>query len=214
MNIIRNTIFSAEILTSERMKKLHMFLLLSVYACSMVALPYASPIAIEATSPAPIEALAQYNTPKINRTFLGCTFGESLKQVKSRLNSSNKRYKVTQTGDRTLLIMTNVDYAKLPYARKKDELYFIFYNDRLYQISVEYSFDPPGNQWSKNLDLVFNYSYLKDVLKEKYSQYMNGSRFDDGRTSIVLTEGQTKITLVYTDKAIEQQRFQDRTEGL
>ncbi len=125
----------------------------------------------------------EQNNPskKINRTFLGSTFGDSYSDVVNTLIENG--YEWTKVSGKNSIILTNIEYGKY----KADTIYLSFFNDKFFNIKLSF------NNLSKE-DFENNYTYnsINDLLYKKYSllklgqKYNNSILYDDYYTEIKL----------------------------
>lgn len=124
-------------------------------------------------------------TDAINRTFLGCTFGESYATVEKTLNQRglNPQNKVSKNGNKQWFI-TNTRYGKFDV----DTIFFTFFQDKLFDVYISINtldIDDYRNNYT--------YKSLSDLLEDKYRykknlshKYRNSQMYSDEDTEILL----------------------------
>lgn len=155
----------------------------------------------------------EYERYKINRTFLGCTFGDSKDEVQKKLEASNKHYEFYEGSSNTIM-MTNVTYG----AYKIDTLCFNFHNDNFYRTYMEFT-----DLTTEDINNDLTYKDLKYMLNEKYR---GSNPFYDDQTEVTLKQyfkeyfGQRsnyRIVITYYDKqtkeAIDSQKKKAKEQG-
>ena len=149
------------------------------------------------------DCVEKYERYKINRTFLGCTFGDSMLEVQKKLEASNKHYEFYNGSFGKSIRMTNVSYG----AYKIDTLCFNFHNDSFFRTYMNFS-DLTEEDINNNL----TYYDLRDMLWEKYRGAI--SRFFDDQTEITIDRyfdedhyghrTNYRVELVYYDKQAQE----------
>lgn len=152
----------------------------------------------------------------INRTFLGCSFGDSYFQVEKVLNAKalNPQSKLSHNGNKQLFV-TNTQYGGYDV----DSIFITFLDDRMFHFMISINtieFD----------DYRSNYTYnsLRDLLESKYhykkdlsNHYDNSLKYSDDSTEVELWHKANKdgyekyiVTLSYYDKTSGYKEERDK----
>lgn len=155
-------------------------------------------------------------TDAINRTFLGCTFGESYASVEKSLNQRglNPQNKVSKNGNKQWFI-TNTRYGKFDV----DTIFFTFFQDKLFDVYISINtldIDDYRNNYT--------YKSLSDLLEDKYRykknlthKYRNSQMYSDEDTEILLWHkangdgyGNYCVSIDYYDKTSGYKEERDK----
>ena len=144
------------------------------------------------------DCVEKYGRYKINRTFLGCSFGDSMLEVQKKLEASNKHYEFYK-GSSNTIVMTDVTYG----AYKIDTLCFNFHNNKFYRTFMEFN-----DLTTEDIKNDLTYYDLRNMLWEKYR------RFEDNQTEITLNSyfdgghyghrTNYRVILTYYDKQAQE----------
>ena len=145
----------------------------------------------------------EYERYKINRTFLYCTFGDSMLEVQKKLEASYRHYEFYNSSFGKSIRMTNVSYG----AYKIDTLCFNFHNDSFFRTYMNFS-----DLTEEDINNDLTYYDLRDMLWEKYRGAI--SRFFDDQTEITIDRyfdedhyghrTNYRVVLVYYDKQAQE----------
>ena len=155
----------------------------------------------------------EYERYKINRTFLNCTFGDSMLEVQRKLDAQKTHYEFYEGSSNTIM-MTNVTYG----AYKIDTLCFNFHNDNFYRTYMEFK-----DLTTEDINNDLTYKDLKYMLNEKYR---GSNPFYDDQTEVTLDKyfkeyfGQRsnyRIVITYYDiqaqEAIDHEEKKAKEQG-
>ncbi len=159
--------------------------------------------------------IQEYERYKINRTFLNCTFGDSMLEVQKKLEASNRDYEFYNGSFGKSIRMTNVSYG----AYKIDTLCFNFHDNSFFQAYMKFS-----DLTEKDINNDLTYYDLQDMLNEKYK---GANPFYDNQTEITLDRYFEKddydrkynycVVLVYYDKqtqdAVDYEKITAKQQG-
>lgn len=95
----------------------------------------------------------------INRTFLGCTLGETVQNVRSKLDKKGIAYSMKSVHKRNILLIKKIEYGKYDL----DSLVFGFYRNKLYKAQLYFHI---ASYEDFNNDAT--YRHFAKFLKEKY----------------------------------------------
>ncbi len=143
---------------------------------------------------------------RVNRTFLGCSFGDKATKVSETL----RKYIPNNLLPPTRLSGNGIDNIWLEDIQYGDytlnSISFMFYRDRLYKVVMDV-------QTSENESYsdLWTYNHLSTILSKKYEKDYSARRYDntenycDDHTAVVLWHatyemGEYKVKLTYYDK--------------
>ena len=152
---------------------------------------------------------------RVNRTFLGCSFGDNSSKVSEIL----RKYVPNHLHPATSISGSGIDKIWLEDIQYGDytlnTISFLFYQDRLYKVVMNV-------QTSKNESYsdLWTYNNLSTMLSKKYEkdysarQYDNTENYCDAHTEVKLWHatygmGEYKVTLTYYDKDSEFKEHQE-----
>jgi hypothetical protein len=143
---------------------------------------------------------------RVNRTFLGCSFGDKSSKVSETLRKyvPNHLLPATRLSDSGIdkIWLEDIQYGD--YTLKT--ISFLFYRDKLYKVVM--NVQTADNESYSDL---WTYNHLSTILEKKYEkdysdrQYSNTEYYCDAHTKVTLWHatygmGDYKVTLTYYDK--------------
>lgn len=196
-------------------KKLRVLLVISLTFIVTVFIAWQTWDCVEREKREYEEQIQENERYKINRTFLNCTFGDSMLEVQKKLEASNRDYEFYDGRFGKAIRMTNVSYG----AYKIDTLCFSFHNDSFFRAYMKFS-----DLTTEDINNDLTYYDLQNMLNEKYK---GGNPFYDDQTKITLNRYFKKdyydrkynycVVLVYYDiqaqEAIDFQKKKAKEQG-
>ena len=143
---------------------------------------------------------------RVNRTFLGCSFGDNASKVSNTLRKyvPNNLRPSTRFNSRGVDVIWLEDISYGDYTL--NTIYFWYYQDKLYKVGM--NFQTAENEGYNNL---WTYNRLSTMLSKKYEkdnsarQYNNTENYCDAHTEVRLWHatyrmGKYEVQLTYYDK--------------
>ena len=152
------------------------------------------------------EAQRRVEMHRVNRSFLGCSFGDDASKVSETLRKyiPNNLLPPTRLSDNGIekIWLENIQYGDYTL----NMISFMFYRDKLYKVVMDVQ-----TSEDESYSALWTYNHLSTMLSKKYEkdysahQYDNTENYCDAHTEVRLWHatygmGDYKVTLTYYDK--------------